>query len=274
MVIRTLSYYTCLAWNLYVGSDRALFTTTGSPYATTHHLYHPHLLSAHNNNSPNFFFANRIRLFSGKWLVPVLTWILAVLVLAFSIAMVAILCIHDTVEIVVGKFRWLMALTLALTTAADGLIVASMCYWLWNARSSGFQKTRTIAETLITWSIESTVIKSVPNILQLVLFLSRNDLLWIIFYFMKASLFSNSMLASLNGRKRMAEAFDSNGPTFINFNSAVPGPQGAIRNRNVVIQMTRMTETHVDDSVREGSGSGLESKTECECPSPLETHIV
>jgi len=111
--------------------------------------------------------------------------------------------------------------------------------------------------------LESTIIKSVPNILQLILFLTRKDLLWIIFYFMKASLFSNSMLASLNGRKRMSshDENSSGGPTaFINLNSGAPGsgPQG----RNVVIQMTRMTETHVDGS---GPESGSESKTDAEC---------
>ncbi|KAJ6539605.1 hypothetical protein B0H19DRAFT_366553 [Mycena capillaripes] len=213
------------------------------------------------------FFANRIRLFSGKWLVPVLCWIMAVLVMVFSVAMVVILCIHDTVLVLSLQFRWLMALTLALTTAADALIAVSMCFWLWNVRRSGFEKTRTIADILITWSIESTMIKSIPNIMQLILFLTQDNLLWIIFYLIKASLFSNSMLASLNGRKRMAAAVDSTGPTFINLNSAVPtlGTQGGVRGRNVVIQMTRMTETHVDHSGREDSGSGLESKTEVGC---------
>ncbi|KAJ7780982.1 hypothetical protein B0H16DRAFT_1877790 [Mycena metata] len=185
------------------------------------------------------FFANRIRLFSGKWLVPVLSWIMAILGLVFSFAMVAILCIHNTVTVLQDQFRWLMSLSLILTTVTDVLIAGSMCYWLWNVRSSGFQKTRSIADTLITWSIEYTVLKSIPNILQLILFLTRNDLLWIIFYLMKASLFSNSMLAS-------QVTISNDSTAFIDFNSVVPsrGSQGAGRNRNVVIQMTRVTETH------------------------------
>ncbi|KAJ7136680.1 hypothetical protein C8R44DRAFT_767660 [Mycena epipterygia] len=60
-----------------------------------------------------------------------------------------------------------------------------------------------MVDTLILWTIETTMITSFAGILELILFLTRKDLAWISFYLIQPKLFSNSMLASLNNRQRI-----------------------------------------------------------------------
>ncbi|KAJ7342339.1 hypothetical protein DFH08DRAFT_938316 [Mycena albidolilacea] len=58
-------------------------------------------------------------------------------------------------------------------------------------------------DTIILWTLETTLLTTVSGIMQLILFLTRgHDLSWEMFFLIQAKLFSNSMLASLNGRKR------------------------------------------------------------------------
>ncbi|KAF7373566.1 Saposin B-type domain-containing protein [Mycena sanguinolenta] len=134
-----------------------------------------------------------------------------------------------------------------------------MCYWLGRVRNSEFPKTRNIIDTLIIWCIESTVAKGGASVIQLILFQTRNDLLWMIFWLPKASLFSNSMLAALNGRNRIINSNAAGDSAFITFSSSNPAPPRP--SKNVVIQMTHITETRIDD---EHDECKMEAKTNVE----------
>ncbi|KAF8213841.1 hypothetical protein K438DRAFT_1955939 [Mycena galopus ATCC 62051] len=264
MVISTWLFellHTILLWHTIYSLTITFFCEPERVFTPPQTFYFTILFSTFINAT--IFLARRIQLLFQRWLVPVVVCILVVVLWAGMMAAVVLLCVHNTLEIL-KTYRWLAATWIALTAFVDLLILVSMCYWLWRVRPSHSPQTTRIIDTLITWSVESTVIKSGASIIQLVLFLTHpDDFLWIIFFLPRASLFSNSMLASLNGRQRLTSAADAVDGTFIDLNVATgigPGlePQRGLRSRNVVIHMTRMTETHIEDR---NDDSTADSKT-------------
>jgi len=93
-------------------------------------------------------------------------------------------------------------------------------------------------DTLILWTLETTTITSLAGIMQLILFLVRKDLAWMVFYLIQPKLFSNSLLASLNNRQAIKSAHQEN---FLSLGTDVSRSQG------VVIQMHRVLETSRED---------------------------
>ncbi|KAJ7320880.1 hypothetical protein DFH08DRAFT_388800 [Mycena albidolilacea] len=253
--------HTMLLWHTIYSLTVTFFGHPEQIFTPPETFYFTILCSSLITTAVQIFFANRIRVFSGRKLVPAISCIMSCLYFGGMLAALILLCVHRTLA-VLETYRWLASTIFALTAVIDMLIAISMCYWLGRVRNSDFPKTRNIIDTLIMWCIESTVAKSGASVVQLILFLTRNDFLWLIFLLPKASLFSNSMLAALNGRNRIRSAGEDpasgHGPTFITFNSAAD-PTQSPRSRNVIIQMTRMTETHIDDGMDE---CVTESKTD------------
>ncbi|KAJ7908993.1 hypothetical protein B0H13DRAFT_2330844 [Mycena leptocephala] len=112
-----------------------------------------------------------------------------------------------------------------------------------------------MVDTIILWTVETTLLTTISGALQLILFLTRrHDLSWLVFFLIQAKLFSNSMLASLNGRTQFRQtagtsrvvAFDSTAQqhsvrdfTYSCFlTKTLTG-----RIPNVVIRMHQMSET-------------------------------
>jgi len=153
--------------------------------------------------------------------------------------MLAVVLINHNLFILSERFRWLMCVSLGSGTVVDVLVTAALCHHLWRVRASQFRKTRRLADKLITWSIESTAVKSAAGIIELVLFLTRDDLSWTVFYLIQSALFSNSMLVSLNSRRRTAASDDT---TFIEFSSN--GVRGAGATDGNGIQISKTTDTH------------------------------
>ncbi|KAJ7112284.1 hypothetical protein C8R44DRAFT_798305 [Mycena epipterygia] len=149
------------------------------------------------------FFANRVRVLSGNWCIMVVASCLTGLRLIANMGSVALLFHYSRVSILL-QWRWLVSTALSLGLAVDILITGSMCHFLHKMRSTEFKRTRTMVETLIVWSIESTILTSTASIIQIILFMTRTDLVWSCFFIIHAKLFSNSMLASLNGRRRFS----------------------------------------------------------------------
>lgn len=66
-------------------------------------------------------------------------FILAGVVSVAVVALVALLCVHNSLGFL-NEVRWLPAAIIGLTAFVDVLIATSMCYWLRRARASDFQK--------------------------------------------------------------------------------------------------------------------------------------
>ncbi|KAJ7712004.1 hypothetical protein B0H14DRAFT_690220 [Mycena olivaceomarginata] len=72
-----------------------------------------------------------------------------------------------------------------------------------------------MVDTLILWAIESTILTSAGSFIQIILFLTRTDLIWAGVFLVQSKLFSNAMLASLNGRQRFRECTTIRWPSLL-----------------------------------------------------------
>ncbi|KAJ7265712.1 hypothetical protein C8J57DRAFT_1718314 [Mycena rebaudengoi] len=147
------------------------------------------------------FFANRVRVLSGQWYIMAFACVLGLLRLVGHLGIVGLLLHYSHVSILL-QWRWLVTTALSLDLSVDLLTTASLCHCLWNMRSCESKRTRTIVDTLILWAVESTILTSAASIMQIILFMTRDDLVFVGVFIIQAKLFANAMLASLNGRKR------------------------------------------------------------------------
>ncbi|KAJ6525899.1 hypothetical protein DFH09DRAFT_1188152 [Mycena vulgaris] len=177
------------------------------------------LFSAGIDAVVQIFFGNRIRVLSGRPHVFFLCLAMAALRFICDIALVSTIWVFNAgFTVLESKVHWVMITASTVGPAADIVIALAMCYYLWELRESGlrFNRTRTMVDTLMIWTVETTLVTGVSGIMQLILFLTRTDLAFMFFYLIQPKLFSNSMLAVLNGRSRFRTA-DQNvvsGPLF------------------------------------------------------------
>ncbi|KAJ7450744.1 hypothetical protein FB451DRAFT_1285015 [Mycena latifolia] len=151
------------------------------------------------------FFANRIRIFSGTWYIMLLCYILMVPSLIGSLILMVLLSRSSSaLSFLETQLHWEMIAFSSVGPAVDIIIATSMCFHLWRLRGSEtqFKRMRSTLDTLILWTVETTLLTSFAAIIQIVLFLVRKDLSFMAFYIIQSKLFSNSMLAVLNGRTR------------------------------------------------------------------------
>ncbi|KAJ6555045.1 hypothetical protein DFH09DRAFT_1365995 [Mycena vulgaris] len=202
------------------------------------------------------FFGNRIRVLSGRPIFLVISAAFATLRFVCDITLAARLWIDNAgFTILRTKVLWEMITASSIGPAGDIFIAVVMCHWLWQRRDTGshFNRTRRMVDTLIIWTIETTLVTSIAGIMQLVLILARNDLTFIPFYLIQPKLFLNAMLAGLNRRTR----FRRGGEDFVsgsislatrrdrsdgdaNFSTTVPRiKNGSVH--NVVVEMPSTT---------------------------------
>ncbi|KAJ7683081.1 hypothetical protein B0H17DRAFT_43875 [Mycena rosella] len=214
---RTLKMTVALVWFLELGHTlsawHALYSQTVTFYGQLQYISSPPrseemtiLFAALLYTVVQAFFANRVRVLSGRWHIMLVACCLNLLRFFANMATLGLLLHYSRVSILL-EWRWLVSTALGLGIVVDILITVAMCHFLSRLRSSD-SKTRTMVETLILWTIESTILTSAASITQIILFLTRTDLVWTCFYIIQAKLFSNSMLASLNGRRRFRTCED------------------------------------------------------------------
>ncbi|KAJ7086195.1 hypothetical protein C8R44DRAFT_991628 [Mycena epipterygia] len=169
------------------------------------------------------FYGNRIRVLSGRFHVFFLCIPLAVMRFTCDMVLMSSFWIYKEGYLgLKSKVHWEMVTVQILGPTGDILIALAMCYCLWQLRKSEFHRARSMVDTLLIWTFETALVTSVSAILQLILvnqpllllsfhlrlqqFLTRTDLTFMIFYLIQPKLFSNSMLAVLNGRTRFRSA--------------------------------------------------------------------
>ncbi|KAF7313019.1 Saposin B-type domain-containing protein [Mycena kentingensis (nom. inval.)] len=168
------------------------------------------------------YFALRIRTLSKSWLIPGICTILTVARFCFGTDLMVEFWRSDGFAIFETKLKWLFVVVTVIGPSVDIIIACSLCYYLYKIRSRGntFKQTRkvcsyhfwqellltclTLIDTLILWSVETTSVTCLVGVAELVTYLTLpKTLVWIVFYLMQARLFSNSLLAHLNGRERL-----------------------------------------------------------------------
>ncbi|KAJ7291979.1 hypothetical protein C8J57DRAFT_1492454 [Mycena rebaudengoi] len=148
------------------------------------------------------FFAHRIRKLSGRWEITIICWVLAFLRAGCAFGSLGITLHVKQLSELQEKYKFLAVSTLSLGASVDVIISVSISYLLWTMRTSGVNETRRMVDTLVLWTIESGMATGGTSVIIIILFVLRNDLTWVAFNLILAKLFSNSFLASLNGRRR------------------------------------------------------------------------
>ncbi|KAJ7083465.1 hypothetical protein C8R44DRAFT_992024 [Mycena epipterygia] len=246
-----------------IGCWHALYTMTVTFYGQPAHIVNlprsfvfTTLVHAIINIVVQTFFALRVRALSQRWLMTILCCILNFLRLIGDIALFTALWEDPNLLHLGEKWNWLVTTTSSIGPVVDVMIAASLCYYLWRSRkSSGFSKqTNNVVDTIIIWTVETTSITTVSALLQLILFLARKDLTWMIFYLIETKFFSNSLLASLNGRQRFRSVDLQHSPHVISFDREARVRRRTTMQLNSVIVVPDDDDTSpsskTDDSVK------------------------
>ncbi|KAF7356265.1 Saposin B-type domain-containing protein [Mycena venus] len=252
-----------------ISSWHAMYTITVTFYGQPQHILAPpislvypiffHGLIAFCAQS---FFVYRVRVLSGQWLIPIGCFALNLARLGCLMLLFGELYQTPIFTLLATKFRKEVIVVSSMGPGVEIVVAASLVYYLWSRRggkggSTGFQQTNRVVDSIVIWTVETTLITTVSGVVQLILFLTRrNDSSWILFFLIQAKLFSNSLLASLNGRTRFRTpgasvvAYDSAGHSNSTGRSA-PGAFVAANPSDVVIRMHQMSDTvYSDDMLR------------------------
>ncbi|THV01505.1 hypothetical protein K435DRAFT_836797 [Dendrothele bispora CBS 962.96] len=125
--------------------------------------------------------------------------ILAVFRFGFSITL-AVLPVPDITG-PVSQFPWLMISGCALGAFIDLSNAIALCIFLRNKQSSAMESTNQLINKLILWGIQTGLLTSICNVLQLIMLIAmRDNFTWFFFFIQSAKLYTNVVLASLNGR--------------------------------------------------------------------------
>jgi hypothetical protein len=147
------------------------------------------------------YFAHRIYILSGHLLLPIISWLGSALQVALTLS-IAIIGSRMTLREFASRFEWIVTTSLVAIMVVDILNTGGLCYFLFVERSKNrVKRTRLAVDKLILWTIETGLVTSVAAVVMLILFLGKpGTALWISITLFYAKLYSNCLLASLNGR--------------------------------------------------------------------------
>ncbi|KAL0569104.1 hypothetical protein V5O48_012865 [Marasmius crinis-equi] len=180
------------------------------------------------------FYAFRVYTLSGKW------WYLVLIALAslarFGLALAGVLLIEkvDSLQIFRNEGIGYIVSVLAVGITVDILNTTALALILARQKGHAVRNSRRMIDKLVLWTIETGLLTSVASFASFLLVFTRPyQAAWICPVSFTAKLFSNSLLASLNGRVSL-RASNATVHTDIGFASPYPsaGPESGIHFRS------------------------------------------
>ncbi|KAJ7579516.1 hypothetical protein C8J56DRAFT_867918 [Mycena floridula] len=163
------------------------------------------------------FYAWRVHVISGRWLVSVIAWISSFVKIVLNLTIGILTHKEGTLAQFKAKYPYLIPFLFSLSMAIGILNTCSICYYLHRCRT-GIKVTNTLVDQVMVWTIETGLIISVCAVLILILELSKPDSnLWIGIYAFYTRLYSNTLFLSFNGRSLLRECSTSVIQSTINF---------------------------------------------------------
>lgn len=164
------------------------------------------LLTGMNAGIVQAFYAYRV------WTLSKRNWIITIIILVFIMAEASSGVAWVVISMGFETYRDLLKinpLTItinALSTAVDILIAVTMC-WLLQQSRTGFRRSDTIITRLMIFVVNTGMLTSFCAIASLAcLVASPRSLIYATFYFCIGRFYTNSFLATLNGRKLISSA--------------------------------------------------------------------
>ncbi|TDL18471.1 hypothetical protein BD410DRAFT_793171 [Rickenella mellea] len=145
------------------------------------------------------YFAYRVLIVSGKWPISLISWTGSLLQCTGTFAVTA-LGFLTTLEQFAEKYGWLVKGVLVLDVIVDIINTTALCYYLSKGRT-GFHSTDRMIDTIILWTVETGLLTTIAALTMLIFDISLGTTaMWIGVSLFYAKLYSNSLLAALNGR--------------------------------------------------------------------------
>ncbi|KAJ6579516.1 hypothetical protein DFH09DRAFT_1146821 [Mycena vulgaris] len=194
------------------------------------------------------FFADRVRILSGRMLIPVVCWFLSCVRAISLVAVCVATLVTPFIPAFKAKWNWLVLSSIGVSTTVDVVVAISLCFLLWQRRSrSSVKTTQQTIDTLLAWTINTGLLTSAASIMMLIFFVTMANFAWLTMLLVIPRLFANSMLASLNARQKLR----NDGTTHLIVNGA-QSSSDAVTNNNrkfptaIAIEMSRTREVVQD----------------------------
>jgi len=153
------------------------------------------------------FLAGRIhRLTKNDWRITAPILILAVLRLCSACVTTAEMMRLKSFKEFSEHFRWVFTLGLALSSSVEVLITVTLCYKLQSSRT-GSRSMDNVIDSLVLYSFENGSLTCAGTVLSMVFWLTMPyNRLFLALHFIIAKLYANSLLATLNMRKKLRDS--------------------------------------------------------------------
>jgi hypothetical protein len=145
------------------------------------------------------FFIWRVKVIAGGKILPYLCFVVAFVCLGFS-------CSNGVGAFMIKSFatfsvRWKIPTSTSLATRAftDTAIAVALSSSLWRSRS-GMANMDQIVDRIIAYALGCGLVTSTLAILELICFLTMDNLIWLSVFIITTKLYANSLLATLNAR--------------------------------------------------------------------------
>ncbi|KAJ6555284.1 hypothetical protein B0H10DRAFT_2201677 [Mycena sp. CBHHK59/15] len=238
----------------------AIYCVTVTFYGQPQHLQDPPLslemtifFSLMINAAVQIFFTNRVRVLSGKWMIPVACWALAIFRAICNFVVLGLQWKNRDLSAMQTKFKWLMTTGLAVGLTVDIVVTLAMCYWLRKMSSTKFSRTKDIADALLVWAVESGVATSTASAMLLILVMYRHPLRTPCSSLFKPPV--SDPARCLNGRQRFRSTAHLEQVNLSTMpKTGTVGQFATERSRGMVIEMSRMTETDANTLSKDVEG--------------------
>ncbi|KAL0948357.1 hypothetical protein HGRIS_010940 [Hohenbuehelia grisea] len=157
-------------------------------------------------------YAARVYQFSKRWFIPAVCWCISANIFGSTALLSYKALVSPPLTEFEKEWTWLIAATLTATAIVDVLISASMCYHLHRHRGLSYQRSSLVLNKLIIWTMQTGLITSlsITAIASTVTFiLIKHRFIWLAIFMVLTGLYSNALLALLNGRWQLSGHYDS-----------------------------------------------------------------
>jgi len=162
-------------------------------------------LSAWLGSITQIFFAYRVKVLSGRMIIPIIAWSGSVLRCALGTTAGGLLITSKTIPVFFARYQWLATTPFVLNVVVDILNTSSLCYYLLRRRSSS-KTTQRKVEKLVMYTIETGLITSLCAVAIAICSLILHDnIVYMGLFLVYPKLFSNSLFTSLNARQSLRQ---------------------------------------------------------------------
>ncbi|EKM53304.1 uncharacterized protein PHACADRAFT_211002 [Phanerochaete carnosa HHB-10118-sp] len=155
----------------------------------------------------------------------------------------------------IADISWILYTAFGTGVVADAAIAAALCYFL-AKRRTGIQRTDSIVQMLIVYSVNTGVLTSLCAMCVLVAYATMpGNFIFISFYFVLPKLFLNSLLSTLNAREKLRGIGGSGAAAPIPLNAMVRSnnsskqpASGVSDDRHLAIQIQTAVDTITDSA--------------------------